>query len=110
MNYLVKIPPKSKVYSASQLLFLLAMIASFVLVPYTLCTGVAEVLTETLTYEIAVDFVFVWQIAMQFTTAFMKENEWITDPGAIATKYCKDSLFVDALSTLPTLLTWYRYP
>ena len=108
--YLIKYPHKSKFLPVWNILYLMALLTTFTLVPYTAATNIDEVLRETFIFELVVDFIFLVQIMMSFTTAYSKENDWVDDPKDIAKKYVRDSFFIDFFTTVPTLLTWYMTP
>ena len=56
--YLIKYPHKSKFLPVWNIVFLLALLTTFTLVPYTAATNIDEVLQETFIIEIIVDFIF----------------------------------------------------
>ena len=82
----------------------------FVLVPYTLANSITEVLAETKRVEITIDFLWLLHMFTSFTTAFYRDQELITDVNEIARRYVKTNFFIDVVTTLPTLFTWYTFP
>lgn len=77
------------------------------LIPYTITTGIEEVLEFTINYEIAIDILWIVHIGISFTTAFYRDAEIVSDLKEIAPKYMKENFFIDLVTTFPTLVTWY---
>jgi hypothetical protein len=66
-----------------------------------------EVLNSTKIIELGIDCVWILHILITFTTGFYKEIEFISDWKEISKKYAKEGLFIDLITTLPALATFY---
>lgn len=86
------------------------LIVDFSLIPYTICTNVDEVLEVTRVAEITIDAIWMLHMGMMFTTAFLKDVDWVTDIRQIAFNYLKANFLIDLVTTLPTLITFYSVP
>jgi fluoride ion exporter CrcB/FEX len=70
-----------------------------------------EVLKKTKVVEIVVDCLWLVNMAMCFTTSFMREVEIENDLREIAYRYVvKDGFIIDFLTTFSTLTTFYHWP
>ena len=107
-NLIIKDPSESKVYFCWELMFMSALLLEGVLVPYTACTNISEVLTATENYEIVIDSVFIINIVLSFCTPFTRDVDRVNRCGEIAEKYLKGAFFFDVLSTLPCVVTLYN--
>lgn len=85
----------------------LVLLASFGLVPYTVCTNAVEVLQMTKDIELVVDILWLFNIYFSFVTTYYSEIEEIKLWRKIAHKYFFDCFFIDLITTVPTLVTYY---
>jgi len=110
LTYLVKTPKTSKAYQVWEIICFFVLLCEFALVPYTICTHPKEVLEVTYLFEFVIDCLWILNMCVSFTTAFVKDVEIITDLREIAMKYLKEGFFIDFITTFPTLCTFYTYP
>ena len=68
-----------------------------------ICTNPAEVLETTKMVEFAIDCLWIVNIGMSFTTAYMQDVELKTELDEIAKKYLKEGFFIDFITTFSTL-------
>ena len=87
----------------------MALFGEFLLVPYTFCTNIEDVLNHTLTYEWIIDVIWLINIIVSFCTPFTRDVDRVNKCGEIAEKYIKGAFFFDLLSTLPCVCTLYSY-
>lgn len=71
------------------------------------CTDAAEVLQMTKDIELVVDILWLVNIYFSFVTTYYSEIEEIKLWRKIARKYFFDCFFVDMITTIPTLVTYY---
>jgi len=109
-TYLIKNPKTSKSYQIWEIIWFFVLILEFCLIPYTICTDPKEVLKKTKIIEIVVDCLWLVNMAMCFTTAFVKDVIIETDLKEIAKKYVFDGFIIDFLTTFSTLATFYMWP
>lgn len=64
-------------------------------------------LEHTKMVEFAIDCLWIVNMGMSFTTAFMKDVELVSDLDEIAKKYLKEGFFIDFITTFSTLCTMY---
>lgn len=86
---------------------MIAFLIELILVPYTACTNIQDVLADTIKYEQFVDAVWLIQIVVSFITPYTREVEKVIRCTDIAEKYIKDKFLFDVLSTLPCVVTLY---
>lgn len=110
LTYLIKNPKSSRTYQIWEIIWFFVLICEFNLVPYTICTNPTEVLEYTFLIEFVIDCLWILNMFMSFTTAFMKDVELITDLSEIAIKYLKEGFFIDFVTTFSTLVSFYQYP
>lgn len=67
------------------------------------------ILAKTQSIEIAIDFLWLVHMFVTLTTSFYVDIELITDVKQIALKYAKELLWLDVITTFPTLFTWYTF-
>jgi hypothetical protein len=109
-TYLIKNPRTSRLLFFWEVIWLLVLLIEFTLVPYTICTGIAQVLAHTNILEMAIDCLWILHIFLISTTAFVRDGELVTSWRQILVKYCKEGLAIDVVSTAPTLVTFYKDP
>ena len=95
-------------YILWELIFMVALLIEWILVPFTACTNIEHVLTLTIRYEQFVDAVFLVQIVVSFITPYTREVEKVIRCSDIAEKYIKEKFIFDVLSTLPCVVTLYN--
>lgn len=106
-NLIIKDPSDSKFYFFWELIFALALFVEFLLVPYTSCTNIIEVLDKTEMYEIIIDIVWLINIIVSFCTPFTRDVDRVNKCGEIAEKYIKSAFGFDLLSTMFCVCTLY---
>ena len=60
-------------YILWELIFMVALLIEWILVPFTACTNIEDVLSSTIRYEQFVDAVFLVQIVVSFITPYTRE-------------------------------------
>ena len=75
-----------------------------------MCTKPEKVLKKTFLIEFILDCLWVVNMGMCLTTAYVKDVDMITDVSSIALKYLKEGFIIDVVTTFSTLLTFYYYP
>ena len=91
-------------------LWFFVLIAEFTLIPYTITTGIEDVLTVTKQVEVLIDILWICHIIITLTTAFYRDSEIVTDLKEIVLRYMKEYFFIDLITTFPTLATFYFIP
>lgn len=110
LTYLIKDPKKSKPFMYWERLWFFVLITDFTLIPYTITTGIEDVLTVTKQVEVLIDILWICHIIITLTTAFYRDSEIVTDLKEIVPRYMKEYFFIDLITTFPTLGTWYFIP
>lgn len=88
-------------------LWLLVLLCECILVPYTVCLDKNVILGHTRNIEIVIDFLWILHMFFTVTTSYYSDLELITDLKSIGLKYAKELLWLDLLTTLPSIITWY---
>ena len=77
----------------------------------SVCTGLSQVIKSTWRIEFVIDYLWVFNMFMNFTTAFYKDVELQYELNVIARNYVFSLGFlVDCCTTVPTLVTNYHMP
>jgi hypothetical protein len=85
------------------LFVLMFILYSAVMVPYRICfnspaVGMWFIVEQLVTFTFVVDVVF------NFNTAYLDDERWVTDRGAIACRYLQGWFWIDAPSAIPVEL------
>jgi hypothetical protein len=99
--------PDSKLLAVWNFVWLVVMLSECTLVPYTACLDFEVILAKTQSIEIAIDLLWLVHMFVTLTTSFYVDIELITDVKQIAMKYAKELMWLDVITTFPTLFTWY---
>lgn len=64
-------------------------------------------LKDTYMIEFVIDILWILNMCVSFTTAFVKDVDVITDLREIAFKYLKEGFLIDFITTFSTVVTFY---
>lgn len=82
------------------LVIMVCILYSAVTVPLRLCFR-AKAEGNMWTFEASMSLVFLADLCLAFNTAFLREDEWVTDRKEIRDRYLRGWFWVDAPSSLP---------
>ena len=81
-------------------LILVFILYSAVTVPFRICFD-ADAVGYMFIFEQVVTFSFIIDVCFNFNQAYMEDDKWVTDRGAIAVRYLQGWFWIDAPSSVP---------